>query len=171
MSILGRVTVLPNLPAAIKRLDELAHNLYWTWSPEARELYRELDKELFEAGGSNPVTLLRDISQGRLEQVAHDATYLASYQKVMADFDTYQGRTVWFGKNYAGKNHVYAYFCAEYGWHEAVALYSGGLGILAGDHTKAASDVGVPLVGVGLFSPAHRCRWSAGSRLSAQEPL
>jgi glycogen phosphorylase len=153
MSILGRVTVLPNLPEPLKRLDELAHNLYWTWSPEARELFRELDNELFEASGSSPVTLLRDISQGRLEQAAQDKTYLASYQKVMKDFDTYQSRTAWFGKTYTGKNHVYAYFCAEYGWHEAVALYSGGLGILAGDHTKAASDVGVPLVGVGLWYP------------------
>ncbi len=153
MSILGRVTVLPNLPEAIKRLDELARNLYWTWSPEARELYRELNSELFEEGGSSPVTLLRDISQSRLEQAAQDPTYLASYRKVMADFDAYQGRTAWFGKTYTGKNHVYAYFCAEYGWHEAVALYSGGLGILAGDHTKAASDTGVPLVAVGLWYP------------------
>jgi glycogen phosphorylase len=153
MSILGRVTVLPNLPAAIKRLDELAHNLYWTWSPEARELFRELDKELFESSGNNPVTLLRDIPQGRLEQVTQDPTYLTNYQSVMAAFDAYQQRTAWFGNSYQGKNHVYAYFCAEYGWHEAVALYSGGLGILAGDHTKAASDAGVPLVGVGLWYP------------------
>ena len=79
MSILGRVTVLPNLPAAIKRLDELAHNLYWTWSPEARELFRELDKELFESSGNNPVTLLRDIPQGRLEQVTQDPSYLTNY--------------------------------------------------------------------------------------------
>lgn len=153
MSILGRVTVLPNLPESIRRLDELAHNLYWTWSPDARELFRELDKELFENGGSNPVTLLRDISQARLEQAAKDPSYLANYQKVMVDFDAYQSRVAWFAKTYQGKNHVYAYFCAEYGWHEAVALYSGGLGILAGDHTKAASDAGVPLVGVGLWYP------------------
>ncbi len=153
MSILGRVTVLPNLPVPIKRLDELAHNLYWTWSPDARELFRELDKDLFELGGSNPVTLLRDIPQARLEQAAQDPAYLASYQSVLAAFDAYQGRNAWFSKAYQGKNHVYAYFCAEYGWHEAVALYSGGLGILAGDHTKAASDAGVPLVAIGLWYP------------------
>jgi glycogen phosphorylase len=153
MSILGRVTVLPNLPEAIRRLDELAHNLYWTWSPDARELFRELDKELFESGGNNPVTLLRDISQARLEQAAQDPSYLANYKSVLAAFDAYQQRTAWFGKSYQGKNHTYAYFCAEYGWHEAVALYSGGLGILAGDHTKAASDAGVPLVAVGLWYP------------------
>jgi starch phosphorylase len=153
MSILGRVTVLPNLPESIKRLDELAHNLYWTWSPDSRELFRELDHDLFEQVGSNPVTLLRDISQGRLEEAAKDPKFLASYQKVMAAFDAYQNRTAWFSKTYGGKNHTYAYFCAEYGWHEAVALYSGGLGILAGDHTKAASDAGVPLVAVGLWYP------------------
>jgi glycogen phosphorylase len=153
MSILGRVTVLPNLPESIKRLDELAHNLYWTWSPDSRELFRELDHDLFEGVGSNPVVLLRDISQGRLEEAAKDPAFLANYQKVLAGFDTYQNRAAWFSKTHAGKNHTYAYFCAEYGWHEAVALYSGGLGILAGDHTKAASDVGVPLVAVGLWYP------------------
>jgi glycogen phosphorylase len=153
MSILGRVTVLPHLPKAIERLDELAHNLYWTWSPEARELFRELDGTLFESLGNNPVVLLRDIPQARLEEAARDPMYLANYQAVMNAFDSYQGRSAWFANSYKGKNHVYAYFCAEYGWHEAVALYSGGLGILAGDHTKAASDIGVPLVGVGLWYP------------------
>jgi glycogen phosphorylase len=153
MSILGRVTVLPHLPKTIERLDELAHNLYWTWSPEARELFRELDGTLFESLGNNPVVLLRDIPQARLEEAARDPMYLANYQAVMNAFDSYQGRSAWFANSYKGKNHVYAYFCAEYGWHEAVALYSGGLGILAGDHTKAASDIGVPLVGVGLWYP------------------
>jgi glycogen phosphorylase len=153
MSILGRVTVLPHLPKAIERLDELAHNLYWTWSPDARELFRELDGKLFEASGNNPVTLLRDISQARLEQASADPLYLAQYKAVFEAFDTYHQRRTWFEGSYQGKNHVYAYFCAEYGWHEAVALYSGGLGILAGDHTKAASDLGVPLVGVGLWYP------------------
>ncbi|MGL4608255.1 MAG: alpha-glucan family phosphorylase [Trueperaceae bacterium] len=153
MSILGRVTVLPHLPKAIERLDELAHNLYWTWSPDVRELFRELDHELFEARGNNPVTLLRDISQARLEAAAKDKTFLKNYKAVLAAFDAYHQHTTWFEKSYKAKKHVYAYFCAEYGWHEAVALYSGGLGILAGDHTKAASDSGVPLVGVGLWYP------------------
>jgi glycogen phosphorylase len=153
MSILGRVTVLPHLPKAIERLDELAHNLYWTWSPEARELFRELDGPLFEARGNNPVVLLRDIPQSRLEQAAGDPNYLAQYKAVFEAFDSYHKRQTWFEASFQGKKHVYAYFCAEYGWHEAIALYSGGLGILAGDHTKAASDIGVPLVGVGLWYP------------------
>jgi starch phosphorylase len=153
MSILGRVTVLPHLPNEIRRLDELARNLFWSWSPEARELFRTLDEVLWEANGHNPVTLLRDISQERLEQAAKDQAYLSDYQKALEQFDEYQNRSGWFGERYKNKKHTYAYFCAEYGWHEAVALYSGGLGILAGDHTKSASDLGVPLICVGLWYP------------------
>ncbi len=152
MNILGRVTVLPNLPSKIERLSELATNLFWTWTPEARTLFRQLDPDLWEKVDHNPVVLLRDISQQKLERAAKDKTYLADYVRVLSAFDAYQQRPGWFGS--LGKtDQLYAYFCAEYGWHEAVALYSGGLGILAGDHTKAASDLGVPLVCVGLWYP------------------
>ena len=155
MNILGRMTVLPHLPERIARLGTLARNLYWTWTPPARALFRHLDRELWERVGHNPVVLLRDVSQEKLEQAAANEAYLARYDAVMADFDAYLGREdTWFSRTLPeGKNHTYAYFCAEYGWHEAVALYSGGLGILAGDHTKAASDLGVPLVAVGLWYP------------------
>ena len=155
MNILGRMTVLPHLPERISRLDTLAHNLYWTWTPPARALFRHLDRELWERVGHNPVVLLRDVSQERLEQAAANEAYLERYDAVMAAFDAYLEREdTWFSRALPeGKNHTYAYFCAEYGWHEAVALYSGGLGILAGDHTKAASDLGVPLVAVGLWYP------------------
>lgn len=153
MTILGNITVLPQVPAKLERLSELAGNLYWTWSPAARTLFRELDRELWETVGHSPVTMLRDIKQEKLDQAAGDKSYLAAYAAVLKDFDAYSKRAGWFGGDYKGKKHLYAYFCAEYGWHEAVALYSGGLGILAGDHTKAASDLGVPLVGIGLWYP------------------
>ena len=155
MNILGRVTVLPHLPERISRLDVLARNLYWTWAPPARALFRHLDRELWERIGHNPVVLLRDISQDRLDEAAADEAYVARYDAVMAAFDAYLAREdTWFSRNIPdGEAQTYAYFCAEYGWHEAVALYSGGLGILAGDHTKAASDLGVPLVAVGLWYP------------------
>ena len=155
MNILGRVTVLPHLPERISRLDVLARNLYWTWTPPARALFRHLDRELWERIGHNPVVLLRDISQDRLDEAAADEAYVARYDAVMAAFDAYLAREdTWFSRNIPdGEAQTYAYFCAEYGWHEAVALYSGGLGILAGDHTKAASDLGVPLVAVGLWYP------------------
>ena len=153
MNILGHVTVLPQLPSKLKGLEALSKNLYWTWSQEARQLFRELDPAVWEACGHSPVTLLRDIPQSKLDEAAQDKAYVKQLKEVLKDFEVYQDSAGWFGTAYKGKKHLYAYFCAEYGWHEAVALYSGGLGILAGDHTKAASDLGVPLVGVGLWYP------------------
>src|SRR5690554_6533624 len=152
MNILGHLTVLPQLPRELERLDELARNLYWSWRPSARALFRRLDRELWEEVRHNPVALLRDIDQARLDQAAKDPEFLAEYEQVMARFDEYMAQPGWFEQQ-VGEDHLYAYLCAEYGWTEAVALYSGGLGVLAGDHTKAASDLGVPLVAVGLYYP------------------
>jgi starch phosphorylase len=155
MNILGRITVLPHVPERVGRLSELAYNLYWTWRPEAQALFARIDPELWERVNRNPVRVLRDASQDRLEAVAADEDYLRLYDEVSADFRAYlSGKDTWFAHAHpeaAGQTH--AYFCAEYGWHESIALYSGGLGVLAGDHTKAASDLGVPLVGIGLWYP------------------
>lgn len=154
MNILGRLTVLPHVPERIGRLDELAHNLHWTWDPNARVLFRELDPVLWEKVDHSPVAMLRDIDQERLEQRAGDPKFLALYERVAARFDAYLADPGWFGRAHPDRSEdLYAYFCAEYGWHEGVAIYSGGLGVLAGDHTKAASDLGVPLVAVGLWYP------------------
>jgi starch phosphorylase len=153
MNILGHVTVLPRIPEPIRRLDDLAHNLYWTWEPGARRLFRQLDRELWEASDHNPIALIRDIRQERLDGAAVDPEYLEAYARVVEHFDAYLSAPSWFQHRIGRPDDLYAYFCAEYGWHEAVALYSGGLGVLAGDHTKAASDLGVPLVAVGLFYP------------------
>lgn len=152
MNILGHLTVLPKLPTELKRLDELAGNLYWSWRSDARALFRRLDRELWESVRHNPVALLRDIEQAKLDTAAKDPAVVAEYEAVMARFDEYMASRSWFDVN-VGEDHLYAYLCAEYGWTEAVALYSGGLGVLAGDHTKAASDLGVPLVAVGLYYP------------------
>jgi len=153
MNILGHITVLPRIPEPIRRLEDLAHNLYWTWEPGARRLFRELDRELWEASNHNPIALIRDIRQERLDAAAVDPEYLEAYARVVEHFDGYLSAPSWFQRHVGQPDDLYAYFCAEYGWHEAVALYSGGLGVLAGDHTKAASDLGVPLVAVGLFYP------------------
>ena len=162
MNILGHMTVLPQLPERIARLHELSNNIYWTWKPEARRLFQALDRDLWDELNHSPMKMLRDVSQDSLDSIASNTDYLSLYDAVMKDFDAYlQRNPTWFHAQCAaeqsnGHNHgddVYAYFCAEYGWHEAVALYSGGLGILAGDHTKAASDLGVPLVAVGLWYP------------------
>ena len=155
MNILGHMTVLPDVPKRIARLGELSDNLYWTWRPDARRLFRHLDPELWERVGHSPIELLRDISQEKLEAAAQNPDYLSLYDEVIGAFDAYMTRRKsWFSERSSGKpDDVYAYFCMEYGWHEAVALYSGGLGVLAGDHTKAASDLGVPLVAVGPWFP------------------
>jgi starch phosphorylase len=153
MSILGRVTVLPHLPLRLERLSDLAYNLYWTYKPAARSLFRRLDRDLWERSGHNPVILLRDIAQEKLERATQDAGYLARYEEVIAAFDGYMNDVARRAERAGREGDCYAYFCMEYGWHESIALYSGGLGVLAGDHTKAASDLGVPLVGVGLWYP------------------
>ena len=154
MNILGHLSVLPDIPKRTERLAELADNLYWTWRPDARRLFRRLDPELWESAGHSPAAVLRDVSQTKLEAAATSAEYLSLYDEVIGNFDAYLSRKKsWFSSSRGHKDDVYAYFCMEYGWHEAVALYSGGLGVLAGDHTKAASDLGVPLVAVGPWFP------------------
>jgi glycogen phosphorylase len=155
MHILGRLTVTPTIPTPIARLRELVDNLFWTWDPESRRLFRRIDNELWESVGHNPVVFLRDVAQERLDACAADDDFVRHLDAVMARFDADVGSASWRDEGLVAVDagRLYAYFCAEYGWHEAVALYSGGLGVLAGDHTKAASDLGVPLVGVGLWYP------------------
>ena len=152
MRILGNLTVLPKLPPELQRLNELANDLYWSWQSDARRLFRRLDRELWESRHHNPVALLRDVKQERLDAAAAEPDFLAEYEQVMARYDAYYAKRTWFESAVASE-HVYAYLCAEYGLTEAITLYSGGLGVLAGDHTKAASDLGVPLVAVGLYYP------------------
>lgn len=152
MKILGQLTVLPRLPKELERLEELAHNLYWSFKADARALFRQLDRQLWEEVQHNPVALLRDVAQSRLDAAAEDGDYLGLYAEVLAGFDAYLAERTWHDE-VVGEGNLYAYLCAEYGWTEAVALYPGGLGVLAGDHTKAASDLGVPLVAVGLYYP------------------
>ncbi len=151
VEILGRLTVLPVLPERIGRLDEIANNLWWTWVPEARNLFRLLDRDLWRRVQDSPVAFLREVSQQVLDDAATDEEFLGNYDSVLTAFDSYMLGSGERSRELAGD--TYAYFCAEYGWHESIPVYSGGLGILAGDHTKAASDLGVPLVGIGLWYP------------------
>jgi len=141
------------IPEAISRLPEFAANLSWTWHRDARSLFRRLDIDLWRSTLHNPIDLLRRISPERLEQLAADPAFLAAYHAVCATVGTEAtDHGTWFVTNYADlAGRPIAYFCAEFGLHESVPIYSGGLGVLAGDHCKAASDLGVPLVGVGLL--------------------
>ncbi|HET8910434.1 MAG TPA: alpha-glucan family phosphorylase [Ktedonobacteraceae bacterium] len=157
MKVYGRMTVFPIMPSRISRLYELAYNLWWSWHPEARELYSTLDQALWDKVGHSPVRLLSEVNPQYLEQATTDMDYLQRYDDVMAAFDRYmhpQNEETWFSRTHPElKNQKIAYFSAEFGLHEALPIYSGGLGILSGDHCKEASDLDLPFIGVGFLYP------------------
>ncbi len=144
--------VIASLPEELKDLRELAFNLYWTWNHEVRNLFRRLDRELWEATGHNPVLLLGQIDQKKLENRARDEGYLSNLQRAKESMDKYLNAKTWFQKTYPDLTpfHI-AYFSMEYGLTKGLPMYSGGLGVLSADHLKSASDLGIPLVGVGLL--------------------
>jgi len=147
-------SVVPSLPPAIESLRTVAYNLRWCWSHESVELFRRLDRDLWETTGHNPVLLLGTIEQAKLEEAAVDDAFLAHLQRVASNLETYlAGDSTWFRRTYAKSGDVplIAYFSAEFGLTECLSIFAGGLGILAGDHLKSASDLGVPLIGVGLL--------------------
>jgi starch phosphorylase len=145
------------MPARINRLYELAYNLWWSWHPEARALYSVLDPDLWEEIGHNPVHFLSRVEPKFLEKAAENTTYLQQYDSVISDFDHYmhpRADETWFTQTYPElADKTIAYFSAEFGLHESLPIYSGGLGILSGDHCKEASDLGLPFVGVGFLYP------------------
>jgi starch phosphorylase len=156
MNIIGKISVFPKLPAPIERLHELAFNLWWSWDTEAQALFAAIDPVQWEVVNHNPVKLLRTVHQAKLDTVAVNPEFMRSYAAVLAAFDQYMHpqAATWFDATYAGKrNQVIAYFSAEFGLHEALPIYSGGLGVLSGDHCKAASDLDLPFVGVGFLYP------------------
>jgi glycogen phosphorylase len=146
-------TVVPRLPQALERLRELAYNLRWAWNHDTIELFRRLDSDLWETSGHNPVRMLGMLDQKRLEEAALDESFLAHFERVIQDFDDYlENKGSWFFKNHREANNLQiAYFSAEFGLTECLSIFAGGLGILSGDHLKSASDLGAPLVGVGLL--------------------
>lgn len=146
--------VSPSLPQQLEPLRKLAYNLYWDWNMETKDLFRRLDPELWESSRHNPVLMLGIISQQRLQEVAEDEGFLAQMERAARQLDNYLNQRNWYRKNRGGKaqpQECYAYFSAEFGIAECLPIYSGGLGVLAGDHLKSASDLGIPLVGVGLL--------------------
>ena len=156
MKIVGNITVLPPLPQSIHRLQEMAYNLWWTWNPDAQELYESIDLELWEKVSENPIKFLRTVSLHRLQAASRDHDYLRRYRSVLQQFDDYMAEDAdtWFKRNFPDrKRELIAYFSAEFGLHEALPIYSGGLGILSGDHCKEASDMGLPFIGVGFLYP------------------
>jgi starch phosphorylase len=138
--------VRPSVPAALSRMPELAYNVVWSWEPIIRALFRRLDPVLWRESGYNPVVLLGNVSQSTLDRAAADPRYLALYTQACERHDA-QIKV----KSPASGDALIAYFSAEYGLTECLPIYSGGLGILSGDHLKSASDCSIPLVGVGLL--------------------
>ncbi len=148
-----KLEVNPQIPARLERLEELANNLWYSWDRPSRSLFASLSLQLWDASNHNPKAFLKRADQKRLEAAAENPVFLGTLNRVLSAYDSYHelpnmahvhGRTF-------KDDDLIAYFCAEFGFHESLPIYSGGLGILAGDHCKAASDMGLPFIGVGLL--------------------
>ncbi len=161
MHKLHRFHVLPSLPPELAPLLDLARNLWWTWNPEARALFAAIDPEAFIEASENPLALLGRVTKGRLLELAGDPAYVARVGRTVDALNVYLGHKTWFDAEHRAKDTALAratiaYFSMEFGIHECLPVYSGGLGVLAGDHLKSASDLGAPLVGVGIaFSKGY----------------
>ncbi len=148
----GKFQVLPAIPQKLEKLRDLAHNIYWSWNQDTQQLFKRIDRELWDATHHNPVLLLGKVDQKRLEELAGDEGFVASVNKLAGNLTNYLESIPWFQKNYSNlKDFSIVYFSAEFGLTECLQTYSGGLGVLSGDHLKSASDLGLPLTGVGLL--------------------
>ena len=146
------IEVNPKIPRKLTRLEELANNLWYSWDKPTRTLFSRLHTGLWDAVGHNPKVFLRRVEEKRLQEAGDDQVFLAAYNRVLSAYDTYHTEPLRRNGNERLKEtDLVAYFCAEFGFHESFPIYSGGLGILAGDHCKAASDMRLPFVGVGLL--------------------
>jgi len=148
------IPIASSLPKRIERLNDLAYNLWWSWNPEAINVFSKIHPVLWDSVSHNPVAFLQQVSRTLLNRVANDKQYLDLYDRVVNNFDSYMGeKETWFVKNYpevtAGQS--IAYFSFEFGLHESIPAYAGGLGILAGDHLKESSDMGIPLEAIGFI--------------------
>jgi starch phosphorylase len=144
--------VNPKIPRRLVRLEELANNLWYSWDRPTRELFARLHPNLWDAVFHSPKALLKRIDEQKLVDAAEDSVFLNSFNRVLSAYDTYHSEPLRRnGSEWLRASDLVAYFCAEFGFHESLPIYSGGLGILAGDHCKAASDMRLPFVGVGLL--------------------
>ncbi len=153
MPKIQRFRVLPSIPEELSPLMKIAKNMWWVWNFEAIELFRRLDVELWREIDHNPVAFLGAVSQNRLREMAESESFIAHMKKVEEELDWHLSKKSWYEETHgtAGADAAIAYFSAEFGIHESLQIYSGGLGVLAGDHLKSASELGIPLYGVGLL--------------------
>jgi len=146
------VSVTPKLPESMGRLRELAYDFWFSWKPGGVEFFRSVNPALWREVRHNPVKFLMSVREKNLAAASQDEDYLLLYKRVFDLYDRYMAEETWFAKHYPGhKDDLIAYFSAEFGLHESHPIYSGGLGLLAGDHCKSASDLGLPFIGVGLL--------------------
>lgn len=144
--------VCPKIPARLARLEELANNLWYSWDRPTRALFARLHPGLWRATGQSPKAFLKRVDEQRLLDAAEDQVFIGNFNRVLAAYDTYHDyRLPSGGSDWLRKDDLIVYFCAEFGFHESFPIYSGGLGILAGDHCKAASDLRLPFIGMGLL--------------------
>ncbi|MBN2146713.1 MAG: alpha-glucan family phosphorylase [Anaerolineales bacterium] len=152
-SFCTEIPSFPTLPRRINRLGALAYNLWWTWHPDAQRLFVRIDRELWEKTYHNPLRFLAQVGKARLKEMTRDRYYLEYYDRILHSFDEYmKGNHTWFSRscpNCQGKS--MAYFSTEFGLHETMPIYAGGLGVLSGDHVKGASDLGLPMVAIGFL--------------------
>ena len=142
-----------HIPERISGLVDLAYNLWWSWNPEVRTLFKQVNPQAWKESIHNPVRMLREIPVEFLKRAAENPAYLRRYDIVMRRFRKYLNATgTWFSEQYPNRQSLtIAYFSAEYGLHHSLPIYAGGLGFLAGDHLKEASDLGLPMVAVGFM--------------------
>ncbi len=167
---------LPPIPERIGRLEEMAANLWWSWQYSARKVFRELDYQLWRTTAHNPVKMLWLVSRERLEHMSQDGAFLETYDHAVEGLDAaYAARNTWMSRRFPDlQGATIAYFSAEFAIHQSLPIYAGGLGVLAGDHCKESSDLGVPLVGVGFMYPQgyfHQTVSPEGWQLEVYEQL
>ena len=161
---------IPKLPKEIGGLKEISLNLWWTWNPRGKNLFKLLNAYLWKESGHNPIAMLKSMTQNELDKVCKDESFMREYHYVYDMFQMYISDS----NIYADEPLPVAYFCAEYGLHHSVPIYSGGLGFLAGDILKESSDMGLPMVGIGFMYPQGYVRQFIGSdgwQNSAEEPI
>ena len=151
--VFNKITVRPQLPKRINKLYDISYNLWWSWNTDFLKLFKMIDIDLWDNCKKNPIKFLKYVSQENLEKAVSDEEFLKQYDKIVNDFEDYMdAKNTWYSKKYPNNaNDLIAYFSAEYGLDETVAIYSGGLGVLSGDHLKSSSDLGIPLIGIGLL--------------------
>jgi starch phosphorylase len=175
MRTIQRYTIVATLPERLAPLGQIAKNLWWSWNPDATELFRRIDPDLWEEVRQNPVLLLRRVNQERLVRLMANEAFLAHMDRVLTDLRRYLEHSTWYAWVHGTETpNRFAYFSLEFGIHECLPIYSGGLGVLAGDHLKSASELGLPLTGVGLLyrdGYFHQTLGPDGWQQETYEPL